>query len=421
MKKATNCVQGAYRPKVGEPRVAPIVQSTTFYYETLDQMADLFDLKTPGYFYSRLGNPTCGLLEEKITMLEHGSGALACSSGMAAISLAIMNVCLNGDNIVSSSSVYGGTYNLFDVTLKKYGINTNFFNPDSSEEEISKLIDDKTKVIYIETVANPNIVIPDFDKFNRIAKKYGILLFVDNSLSTAYLFNPKDYGANICLYSSSKYLDGHAVALGGLIVDLGNFNYKNNPRYLEFNTPDDSYHGLVYADLKDKAFIEKARCQMMRDLGSMMSPFNAWLTNLGMETLHLRMNQHISNAEAVAKFLESNPKVEWVKHPSLPSNKYHELAKKYFPNGVTGMMSFGLKGDLSVTKKFISSLKLIANVTHVADARTCILNPASTTHRQLSSLALKEAGITPNLVRLSVGIEDSEDIIADLKNALDNL
>ena len=419
--KETICVQGAYEPKVGEPRVAPIVQSTTFYYETLDQMADLFDLKADGFFYTRLANPTVDYLEKKVALLEDGSGAMACSSGMAATTLAILNVCNAGDNIVCSNAIYGGSYNLFSVTLKKYGIETKFINPDAPACEIEALIDDNTKVIFGETVANPNIIVLDFGKFSNIAKKYGILFFVDNTLSSPVLCQPKKYGANIILHSSSKYLDGHAVALGGVVVDCGNFEFKGNKRYPEFNTPDESYHGLVYADLGSTAFITKARAQMMRDMGAMMAPQNAFLTNLGMETLHLRMKKHAENAAVIARFLKDNPLVEWVKHPSLKEDPYYELGQKYLPNGSTGMMSFGLKGGLDVTKKFISNLKLIANVTHVADVRTSLLNPASTTHRQLPESALIEAGITPNLIRLSVGIESADDIIADIKNALSNL
>lgn len=422
MKKIeTNCVQGTYEPKVGEPRVAPIVQSTTFYYETLEQMADLFDLKSDGYFYSRLANPTCSVLEGKINLLEGGSGAIACASGMSAILLAVLNVCFSGDNIVCSKSVYGGTYNLFSVTLKKYGITTRFVDCDASDEEIEKYIDDKTKIIYAETVSNPNIIVLDFDKFARISKKYGILFYVDNTLSTPILCRPFEYGANVVLHSSSKYLDGHAVALGGIIVDGGNFNFKDNVRYPEFNNPDDSYHGLIYANLEKQAFIVKARVQMMRDFGAIMSPENAFLTNLGMETLHLRMERHIENVRKIAQFLYNDSRVSWVKHPSLESDLYFERSKKYLKNGSTAMMAFGLKGDLEITKKFISNLKLIANVTHVADVRSCILNPASTTHRQMSKKDLEESGIPYNLIRLSVGIENADDIIEDLKNSLDKL
>ncbi len=421
MKNDTICVQGAYKPKSGEPRVTPIVQSTTYYYDTAKELADLFDLKTSGHFYTRLSNPTNSVLEDKIALLEGGTNAIACASGQSATMLAVLNVCFSGDNIICSQAVYGGTFNLFAVTLAKYGITTKFVDPNASTYEIEALIDEKTKIIFAETIANPAIIVLDFDKFASIAKKYEILFMVDNTLATPIMCKPLSLGANVVVHSSSKYLDGHAVALGGIIVDGGNFNFKGNARYPEFNTPDASYHGLVYADLENSAFGLKARVQLIRDMGAIMSPQNAWLTSLGMETLALRMERHISNASKIAHFLEKHEKIEWVLHPSLESNKYHELAKKHMPNGVTGMMSFGVKGDSSKAAKFMEALNIIAIVTHVADVRSCVLHPASTTHRQLSKEDLEKAGIPDNLVRLSVGIENPDDLINDIKQALEVL
>lgn len=417
----TICLREGYNPKSGEPNVAPIIQSTTFKYDRAEELADLFDLKSPGHIYSRLTNPTNEILEKKIAALEGGSSAVATASGMSATLLAVLNVCFSGDNIICSNKIYGGTFNLFNVTLRKYGIETRFVSPDASKEEIESLIDENTKIIFGETVANPTIEILDFDKWANIANKYKILFIVDNTLATPIFCRPKEYGANVVLHSSSKYLDGHAVALGGIIVDCGNFEFKDNNRYPEFNKPDDSYHGIVYSDLKDKAFSTKIVAQMTRDLGAIMTPMNAWLTNLGTETLAVRMERHISNAEKVALFLSNNPNIEWVKHPSLKENKYHDLAMKYMPNGVTGMMSFGVKGGKEKAKKFMENLKMITMVTHVADIRTCVLHPASTTHRQLSDDDLKKAGIPDNLIRLSVGIENFQDIIDDLKQALERI
>ena len=414
----TICVQGAYAPKSGEPRVCPVVKSTTFYYEKAQPMADLFDLKSDGYFYSRIGNPTVNAFEEKLAMLDGGTGAIACASGMSATMLAILNVCCAGDNIVSASAVYGGTYNLFSVTLKKYGIETRFFDPDDKAENIEKLIDENTKVIFAETVANPTIVVLDFDKISSIAKKHGVLFMVDNTLVTPVLCKPINFGANVVLYSSSKYLDGHAVALGGAIVDGGNFDFASSNRYPEFNAPDESYHGLVYSTLGGKAFGTKCRVQMMRDLGAIMSPENAFLTNLGMETLALRMERHSSNAQKVAEYLSRHEKVEWVKYGSLENDPYHSLASKYLPNGQGGMLSFGVRGGAEAATVVMEGMKMIAIVTHVADVRSCVLHPASTTHRQLSKADLENIGIADNLIRLSVGIENIDDIIADLEGAL---
>jgi len=414
------CVQAGYKPKTGESRIPPIYQSTTFFYGSTKAMADCFDLKSDGYFYSRLANPTVTALENKVAALEDSVAAIGCASGMSATTLATLTVTGAGDNVVVSQACYGGTFNLFGTTLPKLGIECRFFDPDDKEENIDKLIDDKTRLIFTETVANPAIVVLDFDKIARIAKRHQVLFAVDNTLATPALCRPKDFGANIIIHSSTKYMDGHAAALGGIIVDCGNFNFKGNKRYPSFNVPDESYHGLVYADLP-VAFATKCRAQMIRDIGAIMSPMNAFVTILGSDTLALRMARHSENARLVAEFLYKHPKVEWIKHPSLKTDKYHDLAMKYMPKGQGGMMSFGIKGDAAVCAKFMESLQMITQETHVADARSCVLHPASTTHRQLSKEDLIKAGVPENLVRLSVGIEDPEDIIADLKQALDKI
>lgn len=413
----TLCVQAGYSPKTGESRIPGICQSTTFFYGDSQAMADCFDLKSDGYFYSRLSNPTVSAFENRVAALEDGVCAIGCSSGMSATTLATLTVAGVGDNVLISQACYGGTFNLFGTTLPKVGIECRFFDPDDSAENIEKLIDDRTKFILAETVANPAIVILDFDKISAIAKKHSLLFIVDNTLATPILCRPKKFGANIVIHSSSKYLDGHAAALGGMIVDLGNFNFKDNPRYASFNVPDESYHGLVYADLP-VAFGTKCRAQMIRDIGAIMAPMNAYISYLGCDTLALRMERHSSNAKKVAAYLHNHPKIEWVKHASLPDNKYHALAEKYLPNGQGGMMSFGIKGDVKTCAKFMESLKLITQETHVADVRSCVLHPASTTHRQLSAEDLVKAGVPENLVRLSVGIENPDDIIADLDQAL---
>ncbi len=413
----TLCVQAGYSPKTGESRIPGICQSTTFFYGDSQAMADCFDLKSDGYFYSRLSNPTVSAFENRVAALEDGVCAIGCSSGMSATTLATLTVAGVGDNVLISQACYGGTFNLFGTTLPKVGIECRFFNPDDSAENIEKLIDDRTKFILAETVANPAIVILDFDKISAIAKKHSLLFIVDNTLATPVLCRPKKFGANIVIHSSSKYLDGHAAALGGMIVDLGNFNFKGNPRYASFNVPDESYHGLVYADLP-VAFGTKCRAQMIRDIGAIMAPMNAYISYLGCDTLALRMERHSSNAKKVAAYLHNHPKIEWVKHASLPDNKYHALAEKYLPNGQGGMMSFGIKGDVKTCAKFMESLKLITQETHVADVRSSVLHPASTTHRQLSAEDLVKAGVPENLVRLSVGIENPDDIIADLDQAL---
>ncbi|HKL73431.1 MAG TPA: O-acetylhomoserine aminocarboxypropyltransferase/cysteine synthase family protein [Clostridia bacterium] len=416
----TKCVQSGYNPKNGEPRVLPICQSTTFSYDTPEEMGDLFDLKKEGFFYSRLGNPTVDALEKKITDMDGGIGALGCSSGMAAMTLATLTLCRAGDNIISLSTIYGGTYNLFNTTLPKLGINCNFVEPTASAEKIESLIDEDTKFIFCETIANPAMYVADFEKLSKICKKHKLLLVVDNTLATPVICKPFDLGANIIIYSSSKYLDGHACALGGIIVDGGNFEYGNNSRYEDFNTPDESYHGMIYAkDCKKSAFIVKARVQSMRDVGAIMSPENAFLTHMGIETLHLRMARHSQNATAVAKLLENNTAVEWVKYGGLDNDINNPLVKKYFNNAMaSGMVTFGIKGGRNAAAKFQKALKLLRIVTHIADARSCVLHPASTTHRQLTDSDLKACGISDNLIRLSIGIEGTEDIISDIENAL---
>lgn len=415
----TKCVQAGYDPKSGDPRVLPIFQSTTYYYDTPEQMAHLFDVPKDGHIYSRISNPTVSALEEKITQLEGGVGAMACASGMSAELFAVMTVAQGGDNIISVATVYGGTYNLFNNTLRKYGVETRFIDPDASIEEIEKLIDGKTKLIFSETIANPAMVVCDFEKLSSICKKHGIIFMVDNTLATPILVRPFEHGANVIVHSTTKYMDGHAQAVGGIVVDGGNFKYEGNPRYADFNVPDETYHGVVYVKEGGAcAYILKARMQYMRDIGAIMTPFNAYLTNLGMETIHLRMERHCENAQAVVDALLKSDKVEWVKYPSIPTDKYHDRAKKYFEGGFSGMVVFGVKGDREQAANFIRNLKLIKQVTHIADVRSCVLHPASTTHRQLSEQALLACGITSNLVRLSIGIENKEDIVEDIVNSL---
>ncbi len=419
----TLCVQAGYEPKSGEPRVLPLYLSTTYKYDSAKDLEELFNLQKVGHIYSRISNPTVAAFEEKIALLEGGVAAIATSSGISASTLAILNVCQSGDNIVCASEIYGGTYNLFNVSLRKLGIDTRFFALDEEEDDIEKLIDDKTKMIYIETIANPTVIIADLEKFAKIAKKHKLLLVVDNTLATPYLVNPIKYGADIIIHSSTKYLDGHASAVGGVLVDSGKFDFKDNPRYEDFNTPDESYHGLVYTkDAPDCPFAVKARVQGIRDYGMVMSPMNAYLSNLGAETLHLRMQRHSQNALALAKALEHHEKIESVKYPGLEKDEEHKKLKKYFKDShASGMLSIKIKTDKEGVFRFIDSVKLFKIVTHIADSRSCLLHPASTTHRQLSDEQLKEAKISSNLVRLSVGIEDEQDIIEDILTALDKV
>jgi O-acetylhomoserine (thiol)-lyase len=420
---STLCVQGGWQPTKGEPRVLPIYQSTTFKYDTSEQMARLFDLEDSGYFYTRLQNPTNDAVAAKIAALEGGVGAMLTSSGQAANFYAIFNICQAGDHFVCSSTIYGGTFNLFAVTMKKLGIECTFVDINASEEDIDKAFQPNTKALFGETISNPSIDVLDIEKFARIAHKHGVPLIVDNTFATPINCRPFEWGADIVTHSTTKYMDGHATAVGGVIVDSGNFDWEAHAeKFPGLTTPDDSYHGLTYTKAFGKmAYMTKATAQLMRDLGSIQSPQNAFLLNLGLETLHLRMPRHCENAQKVAEWLEANPQVAWVNYCGLKSSKYYELTKKYMPNGSCGVIAFGLKGTREEAIKFMDSLKLACIVTHVADARTCVLHPASHTHRQLSDEQLKEAGVAPDLIRLSVGIEDANDIIADLEQAMQNI
>jgi len=414
----TLCVQGGYKPENGQPRVLPIYQSTTYKYDSSEHVGKLFDLAEEGFFYTRLANPTVDCVERKIAELEGGIAAMCTSSGQAASLIAVLNICSNGDHIVSASTIYGGTTNLFAVTMKRMGIDVTFVNPDASEDELQKAIQENTKLIFAETIANPALVVADIEKLARIAHKNDIPLFIDNTFATPVNCRPIEFGADIVIHSTSKYMDGHAVALGGVIVDSGNFNWDNG-KFPGLSTPDESYHGMVYTrDCGRAAFITKARVQLMRDLGSTPSPNNAFLLNLGLETLHLRMERHCYNAQKVAEYLENNDKILWVNYPGLKSSKYYDLAQKYLPNGSCGVISFGIKGGREAAVKFMDSLKLAAIVVHVADNRTSVLHPASTTHRQLTDQQLTDAGITPELIRMSIGIENVNDILADIEQAL---
>ena len=422
MKLDTICVQGTYKPKNGEPRVMPIIQSTTFKYDSSDEMGDLFDLKKSGYFYSRLQNPTCDNAASKIAALEGGVAGMLTGSGQAANFYAIFNIAQAGDHIVSSSAIYGGTFNLFNVTMKKLGIDFTFVSPTATEEEIEAAIQPNTKAIFGETISNPSLDLLDIEVFARVAHRNGIPLIVDNTFATPINCRVFDYGADIVTHSTTKYMEGHASTIGGAIVDSGNFDWTQNDKFPGLTTPDDSYHGIVYADTFGKgAYITKATVQLMRDLGSVQSPNDAFLLNVGLETLHLRMQRHCENAKAVAQYLKNHPKIEWVKCAMLPDDEQNHLAQKYMPNGTCGVVSFGVKGGRQAATVFMDSLKLAAVVTHVADARTCCLHPASTTHRQLTDEQLAECGVTPDLVRFSCGIEAAEDIIADIEQALEKI
>jgi O-acetylhomoserine (thiol)-lyase len=417
----TLCVQGGWQPKNGEPRVLPIYQSTTFKYDTSEQMANLFDLKENGYFYTRLQNPTNDAVAGKIAALEGGVAAMLTASGQAASFYSIFNICEAGDHFVSASAIYGGTFNLFAVTMKKLGIEVSFVDQDASEEEIAKAFRPNTKALFAETIANPVLSVLDIEKFARVAHTQGVPLVIDNTFATPINCRPFEFGADIVIHSTTKYMDGHASAVGGCIVDSGNFDWKaHGKKFAGLTEPDPSYHGLAYSESFGKgAYITKATVQLMRDLGSIPSPQNAFLLNLGLETLHLRVPRHCENAQKVAEYLEKNPKVAWVNYSGLPSNKYYELAQKQFRNGQScGVVTFGLKGGRDTSIKFMDNLELAAIVTHVADARTCVLHPASHTHRQLSDEQLIAAGVRPDLIRFSVGIEGANDILADLEQAL---
>ena len=423
MKTETKCLHAGYEPKNGEPREIPIYQSTTFKYDTSLQMGRLFDLEESGYFYSRLQNPTNDIVASKIAALEGGVAGMLTSSGQAANFFAVFNICEAGDHLIASSAIYGGTYNLFGVTMKKMGIDCTFVDPSISEEDLQKEFKPNTKCVFGETITNPTVRIFDIEKFAKIAHKNGVPLIVDNTFATPINCQPIKWGADIVTHSTTKYMDGHASCIGGAIVDSGNFNWlEHADKFSGLTTPDESYHGIVYAEKFGKlAYITKATSQLMRDLGSIQAPQNAFYLNLGLESLAVRMRTHCSNALAVAKFLETSPDVAWVKYADLESDPQHNLAKKYCPKGTCGVLSFGLKANREQTEKFMDSLKLACIVTHVADAKTCLLHPASHTHRQMSEEQLKEAGVAPDLIRFSVGLEDVQDIIDDLKQALQEM
>lgn len=421
MKLDTVCVQGCYEPKNGEPRVIPIVQSTTFAYDSAETMGKLFDLEEDGFFYTRLGNPTLDAVEKKIAALEGGVGAMLTASGQAASLISITNIAKTGDHIIASAAIYGGTFNLFNKTLRDLGIDFDFVSPTISADELNGMFRPNTKAVFIETVTNPSLDVVDIKMFADVAHAHHVPLIVDNTFATPVNCRPFEWGADIVVHSTSKYMDGHAVALGGCVVDSGNFDW-NSGDYAMLTTPDETYHGVVYTEQFGRAaYIVKCRTHLMRDLGPQQSPQNAFLLNLGLETLHLRMQRHCANAQAVAEFLEKHEKIEWVNYPGLPSNKYYEIAKKYMPNGSCGVISVGVKGGKEGAARFMEALKLAKIVIHVADARTCVLHPASTTHRQLSEQQLIDAGVAPNMIRLSVGIEDAEDIINDLRQALEQV
>ena len=420
----TKCVQGGYTPKNGEPRQIPIIQSTTFKYATSEEMGKLFDLEASGYFYSRLQNPTCDSVAAKICQLEGGTAAMLTSSGQAASFFAVFNIASCGDHVVASSALYGGTYNLFAVTMKRMGIDFTFVSPDCTEEELNAAFRPNTKAVFGETIANPALTVLDIEKFANAAHAHGVPLIIDNTFATPVNCRPFEWGADIVTHSTTKYMDGHGSAVGGCIVDSGKFDWTKYPdKFPGLCTPDESYHGITYTERFgiEGAYITKATAQLMRDFGCSQSPQSAFLLNLGLESLHLRMKQHCQNGLAVAKYLESDERIAWVEYPDLESSKYHDLAKKYLPNGSCGVVSFGVKGGRKAAEAFMKGLKIAAIETHVADARTCCLHPANATHRQMNDEELKACGIGPDLVRFSCGIESAEDLIADIKQALDNI
>ena len=419
----TICVHGGWKPSKGEPQQLPIYQSTTFKYETSDQMARLFDLKDVGYFYTRLANPTNDAVAKKIAALEGGIGAVLTSSGQAANFYAIFNICEAGDHFITTNNIYGGTFNLFSVTMKKLGIECTFIDPDWTDEQVEAAFRPNTKCVFGETISNPGALVFDIERFAHIAHKHGVPLIIDNTFATPINCRPIEWGCDIVTHSTTKYMDGHATQVGGVVIDSGNFDWEaQGDKFKGLTTPDDSYHGLVYTQaFGNAAYCTKLLTQLMRDLGSIPSPQNAFLLNLGLETLHLRMRQHCANAQRVAEWLEKNERVGWINYCGLPSNKYYELGQKYLPNGSCGVIAFGLKGNREDAIKFMDNLEFISIVTHVADARSCVLHPASHTHRQLSDEQLREAGIAPDLIRLSVGIENCDDIIADLEQAMQKM
>lgn len=423
MEKETECIHAGYNPKNGEPRMIPIIQSTTFKYDTSEDMGKLFDLEANGYFYTRLQNPTNDYVANKICALEGGSAAMLTSSGQAANFYAIFNIASSGDHVVASNSIYGGTYNLFNVTMRKMGIEFTFVDPDCSIEELNTAFKENTKAVFGETIANPALTVLDIEKFALAAHEHGVPLIIDNTFATPIHCRPFEWGCDIVTHSTTKYMDGHDATVGGCIVDSGHFNWLDYPdKFPGLTAPDESYHGIVYAQKFGKAaYITKATSQLMRDLGSIPAPMNAYLLNLGLESLALRMERHASNALAAAKFLEKHKKVNWVNYPGLPSSRYYALANKYMPEGTCGVVVFGVKRGREGAEEFMKHLKLAMIATHVADARTCVLHPASSTHRQLTDKELEAGGVSGDLIRLSVGIENINDIIYDLKQALENL
>ncbi|MDD4715190.1 MAG: O-acetylhomoserine aminocarboxypropyltransferase/cysteine synthase [Oscillospiraceae bacterium] len=420
----TNCIQAGYTPKNGEPRVIPIVQSTTFKYDTSEDMGQLFDLESSGYFYTRLQNPTNDYVAAKIAALEGGTAAMLTSSGQSASFYSVFNICSCGDHVVSSSAIYGGTYNLFAVTMKRMGISFTFVRPDASEEDLEAAFRPNTKAVFGETIANPSLAILDIERFASAAHRHGVPLIVDNTFATPINCRPFEWGADIVIHSTTKYMDGHATSVGGAIVDSGKFDWNAHAdKFPGLTTPDDSYHGITYTEKfgQEGAYITKATAQIMRDLGSTPSPHNSFLLNLGLETLHVRIPRHCQNAQAAAEYLKEHKNVTWVNYCGLPGGKYYPLAQKYLPNGSCGVIAFGVKGGRAGAERFMKELKLAAIVTHVADARTCVLHPASATHRQMNDKELEAAGVRPDLIRLSVGLEDIRDILADLEQALSTL
>ena len=420
----TKCVQGGYTPGNGEPRQIPVIQSTTFKYATSEDMGKLFDLEASGYFYTRLQNPTNDSVAAKICEMEGGTAAMLTSSGQAASFYSVFNIASCGDHVVSSSSIYGGTYNLFAVTMKRMGIDFTFVSPDCTEEELNAAFRPNTKAVFGETIANPALTVLDIEKFADAAHAHGVPLIIDNTFATPVNCRPFEWGADIVTHSTTKYMDGHGAAVGGCIVDSGKFDWTKYPdKFPGLCTPDESYHGVTYTERfgLEGAYITKATAQLMRDLGSIQAPQNAFLLNLGLESLHVRMKRHCENGQAVAEYLQSDDRIAWVTYPGLPGDKYYDLAQKYLPGGSCGVVSFGVKGGRAAAEKFMKNLKLAAIETHVADARTCCLHPASATHRQMNDAELAAAGVSPDLVRFSCGIENAEDLIADIKQALDNL
>ena len=420
----TKCVQAGYTPGNGEPRQIPIIQSTTFKYDTSEDMGKLFDLEAEGYFYSRLQNPTCDTVAARICALEGGSAAMLTGSGQAANFFAVFNIAGAGDHIVASSAIYGGTYNLFSVTMKKMGIDVTFVSPDCTEQELDGAFRPETKALFGETIANPALTVLDIEMFARAAHRHGVPLIVDNTFATPVNCRPIEWGADIVTHSTTKYMDGHGSAVGGCIVDSGRFDWTKEPgKYPGLTEPDESYHGIVYTEKfgLEKAYIVKATSQLMRDLGSVQSPQSAFLLGLGLESLHVRMQRHCENAQAIAEFLASHPRVAWVNYSGLPGNRYYERAQKYLPNGSCGVVSFGIRGGRKAAEAFMKALRIAAIETHVADARTCCLHPASATHRQMNDEELRAAGVSPELVRLSVGLENRDDLIEDLAQALGSI